>query len=120
MVNAGHLPPFLRRASGEIEVIGEDEAGPPLGVMPPTTSTNSLTTDLGPGDVVVMFTDGVSEATDAKNRQFGVARHPPDPRLAARPEIPEVGEAILKAVRIHAAGRPQSDDIALVCFGREV
>lgn len=116
VVNAGHLPPFIRRASGEIEVIGEDEAGPPLGVML-DHAYGSLTTELSPGDVVVMFTDGVSEATDAKHRQFGV---PAIRRiLAAAPrEIPEVGEAILKAVRVHAAGRSQSDDIALVCFGR--
>jgi sigma-B regulation protein RsbU (phosphoserine phosphatase) len=116
VVNAGHLPPFIRRASGRIEVIGEEEAGPPLGVSPEHVY-RSLSTDLGPGDVVVMFTDGVSEATNAKHRQFGV---PAIRRtLAEAPaEIPEVGEAILKAVRAHASGRPQSDDIALVCFGR--
>jgi phosphoserine phosphatase RsbU/P len=117
VVNAGHLRPFIRRASGEIEVIGEEEAGPPLGVRP-EHKYQSCSTELGPGDVVVMFTDGVSEATDARNRLFGI---PAIRRiLAAAPlEIPEVGEAILKAVRVHAAGRSQSDDIALVCFGRD-
>jgi phosphoserine phosphatase RsbU/P len=118
VVNAGHLPPFLRRASGEIEAIGEEEAGPPLGVAPDHVY-RSLSTELGPGDVVVMFTDGVSDATDSKNRLFGL---PAIRRtLAAAPaEISEVGEAILKAVRVHAGGRPQNDDIALVCFGRDV
>jgi phosphoserine phosphatase RsbU/P len=116
VVNAGHLPPFIRRASGEIEVIGEEEAGPPLGVIPDHVY-HSITTELDPGDVVVMFTDGVSEATNAKSLQFGVAAIR-QTLAAAPPQVSEVGEAILKAVRVHASGRPQSDDIALVCFGR--
>ncbi len=116
VVNAGHLAPFVRRASGRIEAIGEDEAGPPLGIVP-GQAYRPASTDLGPGDVVVLFTDGVSEAFGAQNRQFGteaIRR-----TLAqAPPTVPEVGQAILKAVRAHALGRPQSDDIALVCFGR--
>ncbi len=116
VVNAGHLAPFIRRASGEIEVIGEEEAGPPLGVVT-DHAYRALSTDLGPGDVVVLFTDGVSEATDSRSRQFGVAAI--RRTLANAPaQAPEVGDAILKAVRTHASGRPQSDDIALVCFGR--
>ena len=118
VVNAGHLAPFIRRASGEIEVMGEEEAGPPLGVVT-DHAYRALSTGLGPGDVVVLFTDGVSEATDSRSRQFGVAAI--RRTLAGAPaEPPAVGEAILKAVRVHASGRPQSDDIALVCFGRSV
>jgi phosphoserine phosphatase RsbU/P len=116
VVNAGHLPPLLRRSSGQVEVLGEDEGGPPLGVNP-DHAFQSFTTDLNPGDVVVMFTDGVSEATDSRNRQFGSLAI--RKTLADAPQtVPEVGEAILKAVRVHASGRPRSDDIALVCFGR--
>lgn len=117
VVNAGHLAPFVRRASGSVEAIGEDETGPPLGVLL-DHEYQSFSTDLGPGDVVVLYTDGVSEAMDAQNRQFGS----PAIRetLAAAPDgVPEVGEAILKALRGHASGRPQSDDIAVVCFGRD-
>ena len=116
VVNAGHPAPFVRRASGRIEAIGEVEAGPPLGVVADHTYQSSAA-ELGPGDVVVLFTDGVTDATDAKHRQFGVdaLRR----TLAQAPAaVPEVGEAILRAVRVHASGRPQGDDIALVCFGR--
>ena len=116
VVNAGHLAPFVRRASGRIEALGEDEAGPPLGVLP-DHPYRSASTDLAPGDVVLVFTDGVSEALGAQNRQFGteaIRR-----TLARAPaHIPEIGEAVLAAVRAHTQGRPQSDDIAIVCFGR--
>jgi serine phosphatase RsbU (regulator of sigma subunit) len=115
VVNAGHLPPLLRRNSGRIEVLGELEGGPPLGVDPDHVF-QSFATDLDPGDVVVMFTDGLSEATDSRNRQFGTLAIR-QTLAAAPPTVPEVGEAILKAVRQHASGRPRSDDIALVCFG---
>jgi len=116
VVNAGHLAPFVRRASGAIEALGEDEAGPPLGVVP-AHSYRATSTDLGPGDVVVLFTDGVSEAFGAQNRQFGTGAI--RRTLAAAPaDVPGVGAAIIKAVRAHTLGRPQSDDIALVCFGR--
>jgi phosphoserine phosphatase RsbU/P len=117
VVNAGHPAPFIRRSSGQIEAIGEDEAGPPLGVVRDHVY-QPLTADLGPGDVVVLFTDGVTDAIDAKHRPFGIEAVR---RTISRApvEAPEVGEAILKAVRLHAAGRPLYDDIALVCFGRQ-
>ncbi len=118
MSEVGHLAPFVRRSSGEIEVVGEEEAGPPLGVVT-DPSYQAVSTELNPGDVVLLFTDGVSEATDTRSRQFGVTAI--RRTLAEAPaEAPEVGEALLKAVRTHASGRPQSDDIALVCFGRRV
>jgi sigma-B regulation protein RsbU (phosphoserine phosphatase) len=117
VVNAGHLAPIVRRASGAIEVIGEEETGPPLGVVL-GHQYQSITTELGPGDMVVLFTDGVTEAMNPQNHQFG-AEAVRRTLLAAPRSVPEVGEAILKALRGHASGRPQSDDIALVCFGRD-
>jgi sigma-B regulation protein RsbU (phosphoserine phosphatase) len=116
VVNAGHLPALLRRSSGEVEILGEIEGGPPLGVNPDHIY-QAVTTEIHPGDVVVMYTDGVSEATNPRNRQFGSTAIRKTLE-AAPPTVQEVGQAILKAVRNHASGRPQSDDIALVCFGR--
>lgn len=116
VVNAGHFPPLVRRASGALEAIGEEESGPPLGVVADHPYL-AVSTDLNPGDVVVLFTDGVTDATDAKNHQFGVESI--RRTLAEAPDgIAEVGDAILKAVRVHALGQPQVDDIAIVCFGR--
>ena len=116
VVNAGHPAPFVRRASGRVEAIGEDEAGPPLGVDR-DHDYELISTDLEPGDVVVLYTDGVPDALDRHQRPFGVeAVRRTITRAPA--EATEVGEALLKAVRLHAAGRPLYDDLALVCFGR--
>lgn len=118
VVNAGHPAPLIRRASGRVEILGEDESGPPLGVVRdhrfrPTTA------QLGPGDVVLLFTDGVTDSIDAGHRPFGIEAVMRV--VAASPGgASDVGEALLKAIRIHAAGRPQVDDVALVAFGREV
>ena len=54
----GHLPPVLRRASGEVELVGEH--GSLLGVLDEVHLSDSAV-DLGPGDVLVLYTDGLEE-----------------------------------------------------------
>jgi serine phosphatase RsbU (regulator of sigma subunit) len=65
----------------------------------------------------MLYTDGLTEAMDASGRCFGRERLykliPRVPRGARR-----AGEEIIAAVRQHAAGCPQSDDITLLCFER--
>ncbi|MFI5457554.1 MAG: SpoIIE family protein phosphatase [Isosphaerales bacterium] len=59
----------------------------------------------------------MNEALDNAGRLFGVERL--EQALATAPsKVGKVGESILDAVRRHAAGCTQSDDITLVCFGR--
>jgi sigma-B regulation protein RsbU (phosphoserine phosphatase) len=117
VVNAGHYPPLVRRAGGSTEALGCAESSLPLGVERDVPYRRAETV-LGPGDVVVLFTDGVNEAMGRDDSQLGVgavARV-----LAAEPGGAEAaGRAILQAVRTHTDGLPQSDDIALVCFGRD-
>ena len=116
VVNAGHMNPLIRRASGKIESLGGDEGGPPLAVLE-DTPYRAVETTLEVGDVVVLYTDGVTEAMDVRDhcfREEGLEK-----TMAAAPLGAEaVGEAILQAVRRHASGTLQSDDIGLVCFGR--
>ena len=69
------------------------------------------------GDVVVLYTDGVSEALDNEGRLFDNERL--TQTLAAAPsEVGKVGESILDAIRRHVGGCTQSDDITLLCLGR--
>jgi sigma-B regulation protein RsbU (phosphoserine phosphatase) len=116
IVNAGHMGPLIRRADGRIEVFGEDQAGPILGVIDGQTYEVAIT-PIGPGDVVVLYTDGVSEAMDDAGDQFGIERLKRS-LAAADPCVSSVGVAILDAVRRHAGAQDQSDDITLLCFGR--
>ena len=116
VVNAGHMTPMIRRANGAIEVVGEAEVGVPLGIEP-DTAFPTAETQLGPGDVVVLYTDGVSEAVGQKERFFGIDGLRATLE-ATRGGAAEVGDAVLRALRSHVGNRTQSDDIALVCFGR--
>jgi sigma-B regulation protein RsbU (phosphoserine phosphatase) len=70
---AGHNPPQLRRCSlGKVDSL-EDVGGPPLGVFDDTEYPQATLT-LRPGDVLVLYTDGITEAMDSGNNQFGVDR----------------------------------------------
>lgn len=118
IVNAGHLSPRLRRfASGAIEETSPPEiAGLPVGVLDGEVYS-ARTISLEPGDVLVLFSDGVSEAINGEDHPFGtegvhtVLRGPPRSPHA-------VGNAILQAVQQHTTGCHQFDDITMVCFGR--
>jgi serine phosphatase RsbU (regulator of sigma subunit) len=116
LVNAGHMAPFLRRPGGKVEEIGEDLAGLPLGVAQGFEFA-AYTRKLEPGDVVTIFTDGISEAMNAERSLYGLDRlrkglSSPDVAVA------ELGEYILDDVRRFADGFAQSDDMCMVSFGR--
>ena len=73
---------------------------------------------LGPGDVVVHYSDGVTDVMDRSGQSF--TRERLRNILADAPAgVSAVGETILAAVRDHFAGRSQFDDITMVCFGRD-
>ncbi|MFI5458844.1 MAG: PP2C family protein-serine/threonine phosphatase [Isosphaerales bacterium] len=77
----------------------------------------AVNTSINPGDVVVLYLDGVNEAMDNRGRLFGVELL--KQTLAVAPsDVGKIGESILDAVGRHAAGCTQSDDITLLCFGR--
>ncbi len=116
LVNAGHLNPLIYRRGTLAEAITNDQSGLPLGIVPgyPYEIVRFL---LSPGDSLLLFTDGVTDAQAPSGEMFGME----GVRKGAagesiRPKA--LGEQVMTAVRKHAAGRAQNDDIALVCFGR--
>ena len=80
----------------------------------PAGDIGSETLDLQPGETLVLFTDGVSEACDSNEELFGeerlLAHLEASPGRSAR----ETTLGVLEAVRRHAAGAKQSDDITVV------
>lgn len=116
VVSAGHMGPMIRRADGRIEVVGESSGGQPLGI---TADQVYLTTStpIGPGDLALLYTDGLVDALDTSGVGFGLDRLKQALAESPRPSV-EAGEAIIRAVDRHAVGSPQSDDITLLCFGR--
>jgi serine phosphatase RsbU (regulator of sigma subunit) len=116
LANAGHLPPFIRRADGSVEQFDEQQSGPPIAVVD-EYPYEAQTTDLRPGDTIVLITDGVDEAMNAAGELYGVQRVWECIRRGpGQPE--QLGRALLEDVRRHAAGCPQSDDITIMTFGR--
>jgi serine phosphatase RsbU (regulator of sigma subunit) len=117
-INAGHVPPLVYRqaTSSLVEAIARDLGGLPLGVtegIPYDAATVSLET----GDVVIVITDGV---TDARNKQ-GVDFQMEGVTAAvnAGPKTPTaIGQRLIAAVKQHSLGCKQHDDITVVCFGR--
>jgi sigma-B regulation protein RsbU (phosphoserine phosphatase) len=77
---------------------------------------------LEPGDTLLVFTDGVTDALDPENRQFrldGVRKALAADSVLDAPLSPaRIGRRVVEAVRSHIADRDQYDDIALVCLGR--
>jgi serine phosphatase RsbU (regulator of sigma subunit) len=118
LVNAGHLPPLVyRQATGQVEEATlRDLAGFPLGVAD-GIPYEAATVALNPGDVLALFTDGVTEAKNKEDEELGLEAVPPV-MLTASPTARGIGDRIVAAVRQHAAGCKQADDITIVCFGR--
>jgi phosphoserine phosphatase RsbU/P len=105
--NAGHNPPFLLTGDGVRRL---EAGGLVLGLFPQATYEQELV-QLAPGDTVVVFSDGVSEALDAAGAEFG------DERIlaalqAARSERPQAMlTALLDSVQQFSKGVPQNDDV---------
>jgi phosphoserine phosphatase RsbU/P len=117
MVNAGHMAPLLRRHDGTVAEIGEEAAGLPLGVAA-GMEYESYSHRLEPGDVVTIYTDGFSEAMNGQRELYGLDRlkqQLSSPVLNVR----EFGQHILDDVHQFVNGYDQSDDMCLVCLGRE-
>ncbi len=116
VVNAGHMPPLLRSRTGQVEPIGADAAGLPLGVVG-DYPYQSTTHNLEPGGFLTLFTDGISEAMDPDGQLYGLQRLENAFRAPA-PGADQLGRHILDDVRSFVSGYPQSDDMCLTCLGR--
>jgi serine phosphatase RsbU (regulator of sigma subunit)/pSer/pThr/pTyr-binding forkhead associated (FHA) protein len=116
IVNAGHMAPLLRKHSGSVLEIGEEEAGLPLGVAA-GFEYQSHKLVLDPGDVVTIFTDGFSEAMNSARELYGIERLKGQIRTPSV-HVADFGQHILDDVSRFVDGFAQSDDMCLVCFGR--
>jgi sigma-B regulation protein RsbU (phosphoserine phosphatase) len=114
-VNAGHNAPFVLRGSGGVERLGS--SGPPLGVLADAAYREERAL-LGPGDLLVVFTDGVTEAEDASEVEFGDARLEQMLRGSVALPANEVCRRVLDAVAEFEAGAEQHDDITVVAARR--
>ena len=110
-INAGHCPPLVVRASGGVELL--DASGCPVGLFPMSPFGQEQVL-LKPGDKLVIYTDGVSEAENHGAQQFGEERLIELVKGYARASAAEIHKAIIDAVAQFTAGAPQNDDVTLV------
>jgi serine phosphatase RsbU (regulator of sigma subunit) len=118
LVNAGNPSPLIyHRATCTVEeAISHEAGGLPLGVLD-DFQYGSCQVSLEPGDCILAFTDGVTEAMDVNHVQLQTKRvHAALHGEAFSPRT--LGERVVEVVKQFAAGRSQHDDIALVGFGR--
>lgn len=110
-VNAGHNLPYLFRADGSIRRL---ETGVLLLGMLPDMPYASETIPMQKEDLLLLFTDGVTEAKSASDEDFEEKRLEAVARSVLHLPLQELLTALVDAVRRHSTGMPQSDDITMM------
>jgi phosphoserine phosphatase RsbU/P len=114
--NGGHNPPYVLRSGGGVEVLARTH-GTVLGMLEGLEFDTGRAT-IGPGEGLVLFTDGITEAMDRQGALFG--EDGLEAALASfgtlAPKV--VVQRILEAVERHASGAAQSDDITALVLRR--
>jgi serine phosphatase RsbU (regulator of sigma subunit) len=115
IVNAGHMPPLICRANGDLLEPGDSERGFPLLFMESVEYQQASVT-LNPGDQVILYTDGLNESMNPEQELYGIDRLRAQASLDGTPE--QTCARLIEDIRRFAAGAPQADDMCLVCFER--
>jgi len=114
MSNAGHLPPIVKRADGSLARLGA-ASGAPLGMMPGMKYSQDAV-KLERGETVILYTDGIIEAMNAREELYGYDRFEALVKQSgAHPGA--LKESIIGDVNRFTGLSPQHDDMTLVCFG---
>jgi serine phosphatase RsbU (regulator of sigma subunit) len=113
--NAGHNPPILVRASGEAQML--EGGGPVLGILP-AASYGEQRVHLDPGDMLVLYSDGVTEANNAAYDEYGEGRFIEVLKRYREAPATAIVDAVTCDLAEFAAGAPQADDITLVVAKR--
>jgi sigma-B regulation protein RsbU (phosphoserine phosphatase) len=109
-VNAGHVPPILLRA-GQADLI--DTTGTVLGLAA-DEKYELRVHDLRPGDLLALYSDGLTEASDFEGRQFGRDRLVESLFRYADRSAPQVAQNVLWDIRRFVGLADQTDDITIV------
>ena len=109
--NAGHNPPLLIRTNGTVEWL--TEGGPVLGIVPKATY-EEVHCVLNSGDVAILYSDGVTDSTNAQEEDFGEERLSEVMQRVHHNSADVILSALTAAVKDWAAGTPAPDDITLV------
>jgi sigma-B regulation protein RsbU (phosphoserine phosphatase) len=115
--NAGHPPPLLMR-KGEDRFRALEVTGIALGVVE-GMKYEERQIDLLPGDILVLYTDGVNEAINDREEQYGLARLCRTVRGSRDLSAQGILDAILKDIALFAGDQAQFDDITMIVLKAE-
>ena len=114
-VNAGQNPPLIRRRDGRYERLGG--TGVALGMFE-HSAFGSVDTMLDPGETLVLYSDGITEAEDPEGRPFEEAGLELVVERYANEEPAEIGSRVLKAVEAHAKASRFTDNLTILLLKR--
>ena len=112
--NAGHEYPIIRQPNGKFETY-KDKHGLVVGAFPETQYT-SYQIKIEKGGMIFVYTDGVVEATNGNDEQFGLNRIVDTLNSNDIPNPTVALETVEKAVDEFVGGAPQFDDLTMLCF----
>jgi sigma-B regulation protein RsbU (phosphoserine phosphatase) len=112
-VCVGHPFPLLRRVSGEIEELGRGSL--PLGLRDDLES-KAATVTLNPGDLLLLYSDGLPEAVNSAGEAFGYDALHQLLRVEGQPQA--IHDRMVRALTTHLAGEPLKDDVSVVVVAR--
>jgi len=115
-INAGHNNPILRRAAGQIERL--DVGGLPFGILPDAQYTSGNVT-LAPGDWLVIFTDGLVEAENSLQQEYGEARLLTALEAGKSFPPPEMLKRLMSELDLFVGTTPQHDDVTCMLLKSE-
>jgi len=116
IVNAGHMAPLWLKSDGSMEQPGDEAAGVPIGIID-GFEYDLASIQIGPGDRLILYTDGINEAPSAEGEMFGIERLQ---RLVTEctGSLQHAGDQIVADVRRFVTGTQQADDMCLVMVER--
>ncbi len=115
--NAGHNPPWLVRAAGNVEAL--ETGGPVLGILPQAPFLAGSAT-LEPGDALLLFSDGAPEARSADDEEFGDDRLLQELQTRAGSGAREIVQGMTEALERFMGTAAAVDDVTLVAVKRAV
>lgn len=117
--NAGHNPPFLVTSQGENKLFALARTGMPLGIEP-DSSWERRSIKFSPGDKLILYTDGVTEAQDNEGGFYDESLLVKCIMKNAKGSAFLLQDTILQEVKDFANGAPQTDDITLMILEKEI
>ena len=118
LLNAGHLSPIVRRRNGTVQQLGANSRRLPLGIEEDVMYATE-TSYLEPGESIIMFSDGVTDAMTDGEECYGLPRLIEKIRLTEAKEARCIVRGVIDDVWDFVGSNPQVDDMCLVCMHRQ-